>query len=242
MPAPIDIVYTTIGGVIGAALTQYVTHLRDRRAARALVIERLADVEEAFEALHWALPPDGTQPPAEPQMAGKLAALEAASLVAGIPRSIYTCYASTIKCYENSQRILQAATWFVLQTVQSANDNLAELRESPSKDNVTANLESIRDHLITLSSQVKTGEDPIFKIHDAALKTLSKALWHPNILPIRWWKLRGLQQRVNALDNTACILAEKLRAYESAYKAVSIGAFKIADHLAADWAPSTNEG
>lgn len=240
MPAPIDVLYTTIGGVIGAALTQYVTHLRDRRAARALVVERLADVEEAFEALHWALPPDGTQPPAEPQMAGKLAALEAASLVAGIPRSIYACYASTIKCYENSRRILQAETWFALQTVQSANDNLAELRES--KDNVAANLESMRDHLITLSGQVKTGENGIFKIHDAALKMLSKALWKPNILPIRWWKLRGLKQRVNRLDSTACILAEKLRKYESAYKAVSIGSFNIAEHLAADWAPSTSEG
>jgi hypothetical protein len=58
MPGPVELLYTTIGGVIGAGLTQYVTHLRDRRAARAQVIERLADAEDAFAALRWASPED----------------------------------------------------------------------------------------------------------------------------------------------------------------------------------------
>jgi hypothetical protein len=48
VPEPIDILYTTIGGVIGAALTQYVTHLRDRRAARALIIEKVAAAEAEY--------------------------------------------------------------------------------------------------------------------------------------------------------------------------------------------------
>jgi hypothetical protein len=94
MPGQIDLLYTTIGGVIGAGLTQYVTHLRDRRAARALVIERIADVEEAFAVLRWTVPKDA-YPPGTSQMASKLAALEASSLIAGVPRSILVCYTST---------------------------------------------------------------------------------------------------------------------------------------------------
>jgi hypothetical protein len=82
VPGPIDLLYTTVRGVIGAGLTQYVTHLRDRRAARALVVERLADVEEAFTALRLALPEDGF-PPTESQVARKLAALELHALSQG---------------------------------------------------------------------------------------------------------------------------------------------------------------
>lgn len=100
----------------------------------------------------------------------------------------------------------------------------------------------MKDCLISLASNVKQIEDPIFKIHDASLRMLSKTLWHPSILPILWWKLRGLQQHVDRLDNSAGQLAEKLRRYESAYKAVSIGAFKIAEHITADAAPSASEG
>ena len=37
--------YTTFGGIVGAGLTQYVTHLRDRRTARAAILEKVAAVE-----------------------------------------------------------------------------------------------------------------------------------------------------------------------------------------------------
>jgi hypothetical protein len=104
MPGPIDIVYTTIGGVIGAALTQYVTHLRDRRAARALVIERIADVEEAFTTLQLSSPVDGSEP-IESSIAGELAALESACLVAGAPRSALTCDTVSISTYAHGHRI-----------------------------------------------------------------------------------------------------------------------------------------
>ena len=149
MPGPIDLLYTTIGGVIGAGLTQYVTHLRDRRAARALVVERLADVEEAFTALRLALPEDGL-PNTESQMARKLAALEAACLVAGVPRPVISCYTVVCRHYEDAHRISLGSIFVAGRIAGIVNDNAVKLRESPNKDNIVASLERISKGIKTI--------------------------------------------------------------------------------------------
>ena len=228
MPGPIDLFYTTIGGVIGAGLTQYVTHLRDRRAARALVIERLADVEEAFTALRLALSEDG---PAQTEslVATKLAALEAVSLIAGIPRSVLACYTETVKYYENAHRISQTVVFIGVQTAQSINDNIAELREIHDRDSIVATLKTISESIETLYGQVKATEGPAFRIHDAALHLLSRALWHPVILQLDRRKLRALKKNANRLEETSRRLAGTLRSIESAHKkASSIASILIA--------------
>ena len=47
------VLFTRVGGILGAGLTQYVTRIQDRRIARASVIERVHDIEEALVELRW---------------------------------------------------------------------------------------------------------------------------------------------------------------------------------------------
>jgi hypothetical protein len=90
MSGLVAIAYTTAGGVIGAGVTQYITHIRDRRSTRALVIERLSDAEEAYIELRW---PTSSETPYSPSRIVKLlSSLEAAALIAGVPKSVLTCY------------------------------------------------------------------------------------------------------------------------------------------------------
>lgn len=105
MPEVIVLLYTTIGGVLGAGLNQYVTHVRDRRGARALVVERLAEVEEAYAGLRRPLSEDA--PPSPSRLARLLGSLEAAGLIAGIPRAILMCYIAICKYYEDAHLMSQ---------------------------------------------------------------------------------------------------------------------------------------
>jgi hypothetical protein len=92
------------------------------------VVERLADVEEVFTSLRLALPEDGP-PPKESQVARKLAALEAACLVAGVPRPVLTCYTVVCQYYEDAHRISHAAIFVASRMSEMVNDNLVKLRE-----------------------------------------------------------------------------------------------------------------
>jgi hypothetical protein len=47
MSSVVALLYTTIGGVLGAGLNQYVTHIKDRRTARASVIGCLQAAQDA---------------------------------------------------------------------------------------------------------------------------------------------------------------------------------------------------
>lgn len=95
------VLYTTAGGIIGAAATQYVTHIRDRRSARALVIERLAEVEETYVALRW--PMTGETPYDGSRISKQLGSLEGAALIAGIPQAVIKCYVIGCQCYEDER-------------------------------------------------------------------------------------------------------------------------------------------
>ena len=94
MPGPIDILYTTVGGVVGAALTQYVAHLRDRRAARALIIEKVAAAEAEYVLLADEINKSSTgQKSADrSKLNAALASVEAACLIAGVPRANVMSY------------------------------------------------------------------------------------------------------------------------------------------------------
>ena len=88
------VLYTTFGGVIGAGLTQYITHIRDRRTARADIIEKVASVEAQY-ALVASLggePSDGQHRIDLSGLNASLASAEAACLIAGVPRIPTTIY------------------------------------------------------------------------------------------------------------------------------------------------------
>ncbi len=94
MPGPIDLLYTTIGGVIGAGLTQYVTHLRDRRAGRAAIIEKVAAAETEYilfanQATESSFDRKSTD---LSRLNAALASVEAACLIAGVPRANVMLY------------------------------------------------------------------------------------------------------------------------------------------------------
>jgi hypothetical protein len=82
--------------------------------------------------LQWVVPRDA-YPPGKSQTAGTLAALEAASLVAGVPRSILTCYTGAYQLYEDTLHTSFAATLVYEQVVKvlTGNDMLVKLAESP---------------------------------------------------------------------------------------------------------------
>ena len=65
--------------------------------------ERLAEVEEAFAGLRWPLSEDG--PHSQSRIARLLASLEAAALIAGVPRAILVCYIAICRHCEDAHRI-----------------------------------------------------------------------------------------------------------------------------------------
>ena len=98
----VALLYTVVGGVLGAGLNQYVTHLRDRRTARALVIERLHEAEATLAELRWAEGNVKTINDLEKcstSLEKLLAALESACLIAGIPRAAVVVYTGCCRLY-----------------------------------------------------------------------------------------------------------------------------------------------
>ncbi|TDE26424.1 hypothetical protein E1295_44330 [Nonomuraea mesophila] len=81
MDAWLQVLSTLAAAVIGGVIAPQITQARERRAARALVRERIADVE----SLRWL-----EDPYLEYKRA--LAALEAAALIARVPRDVVQRY------------------------------------------------------------------------------------------------------------------------------------------------------
>jgi len=186
------------------------------------VVERLAEVEEAFAALRWALPEDGS-PPTKSQIASKIAALEAASLVAGVPQPVLTCYSVVCKYHEDAHRMSRGTVIVAERVAKMVNDNLVKLRESPNREETVATLKRISESVKKIHDRVKATDDPAFRLHDAALGELSRALWHPILLQFRRRKLRALRQRADQLEKTGRELAASLRSVESLYGQASRG-------------------
>lgn len=111
------VLYTTFGGVLGAGLTQYVTHVRDRRTARASVIECIYEVEAVVLGLRW--PEDVPTEEVKGNYVSLeklLAKLESACLIAGIPRAPLALYATSCRIYGGASRCLSSMDEMLLQT------------------------------------------------------------------------------------------------------------------------------
>ncbi|SFG72483.1 hypothetical protein [Amycolatopsis regifaucium] len=76
MPIWLQVLTSLIAALIGGAVSPQVTQAKDRRAARAAVREKVAEVD----ALGWHDEP-------YPDFRRAVAALEAAAILAGVPRS-----------------------------------------------------------------------------------------------------------------------------------------------------------
>lgn len=181
----IIIVYTTIGGIVGAAATQYVTHIRDRRAARALVIEHVGKVEAAFSALKVTFSPDTGDVNPLPQMDEFLAPLEAAGLIAGVPYDFLRLYINSVRVNYELRRMEAIADGLAIRVVKAVP---AILQEDSSLD--PAKVRRDVQQAIKMASEVRdlAGDRRAEKARQSALSLLKTAIWHP--LAIRLAKKR----------------------------------------------------
>ena len=226
MSGVLVLVYTTIGGVLGAGLTQYITHVRDRRAARALVVERLTEAEEAYAALRWPLPGD-EQWSRRSRMARPLGSLEAAGLTAGVPRTILSRYIRSCLIYEDSRRVLHGAQLFVDQLAKSVSDQANKVRENGNAESVRAAVSRITDKLENICAGVSKIDDPAFRLHDAALEELGLALWHPVKLQLRRRKLRANKRLAERLEKSSRDQAKAVREMNILCEEVAPGKFRL---------------
>jgi hypothetical protein len=192
------VLYTVVGGVLGAALNQYVTHLRDRRTARALVIERLQEVETALAELRW---PEETATITNDRVEGfthlekLLAALESSCLIAGIPRSAVAIYVTCCRLYEGLGRARFQADRFIKGM---------EIRRRPTLYS-NEGKEELVQRVIDRSSSIKTGttnmEKSVDEQREQALELLAKVVWHPYTILARRPALSGVEKATAGLES-----------------------------------------
>jgi hypothetical protein len=218
--------YTTIGGVLGAGLTQYVTHVRDRRTARAQVVERLTQAEEVYASLREPLPGD-EQSSSRSRMVVPLGSLEAAGLIAGVPRTILSRYIRSCRIYEDSHRMLDGTQLFVDQLARTVSGQADKIRESGNVESVQASLQVIIKNVGDIGIRVDKIDDPAFRLHDAALEELGLALWHPVKLQLRRRKLRATQRLAETIEKMSQDLTGSVRSIDVLCKTVSARNFQF---------------
>jgi hypothetical protein len=210
VPAPIDIVYTTIGGVIGAALTQYVTHLRDRRAARALIIEKVAAAEAEYVLFADEVNESSTdQKNADrSKLNAAPASVEAACLIAGVPRANVMAYIVSRQLGAQVRLTVRFTAWFTgkvdrLRQIAALDEHKAQLSEVSSRleQHQTANSE-----LDACSAQLDV----------AALDELRRSVWHPFMVQLRKRKLYKLQQMLKETEARVCRMEQLVRRAQAA--------------------------
>jgi hypothetical protein len=221
----IVVLYTTAGGIVGAGVTQYVTHIRDRRSARALVIERLSEVEETYVSLRWPMTND--TPYIASRIARQLGSLKAAALVAGVPRAVITCYVTGCQYYEDARRMSRSANLLAQQLTVSITENTQAISALPNVAEIKQRLATITESIESILSQLKEGDKRAFGLHDNSLSLLGKTLWHPIIFQLNRRRLRSLQKSANSLERNGQRLSGLLRQLESFYDQTSPEAFLL---------------
>jgi hypothetical protein len=199
------LLYTTIGGVLGAGLNQYVTHMRDRRATRASVIKVLHDVEITLSRLRW--PEDRAMSTSKIQkrfiyLEQLLATLESACLIAGIPRAAAAVYSNSCRHYEGFYRSrLNAAEG--IKAVENLIERMESLREDPEYDysigieNVLERGSDLTAKATDLIAKVTAAEKDADGLHESTLELLGRVIWHPFLfLPYRGMFSR-LEEKTN---------------------------------------------
>lgn len=193
----VALIYTTGGGVVGAVVTQYVTHIIDRRAARARVIEQIAKAEAAYAALGVSFDIKTIDVSPLARLDEFLGSLEAAALIAGVPRVYLRFYLDSFRfCYE-CRRLEVTADRLTLGVVK----NLPEiLKTDESLD--PARAREYTQEAIGIAKglrRVAADEHPD-SLRRSALHLLGIAIWHPHIALVLKWKVSKLTRTLDKVD------------------------------------------
>src|ERR1700689_4169928 len=210
----IPLVYSTIGGVLGAGLTQYLTHIRDRRAARALIIERLYDVEAVFARSRW---PGERKAPADKvqtvhaSLEQALAVLESACLIAGVPRPFIGTYRagcmlsanitrtqlSLIEDLNDLERAVEDTRRYVKEhdvvIGADAEKTISEARELVTKT---------RADTVRWSKGFAEMQASADHVRQAGLILLYGAIWHPYTAIFHRRKVADFGKQANELEKS----------------------------------------
>jgi hypothetical protein len=220
MSSAMTILYTTIGGVIGAGLNQYVTHIKDRRSARGMVITILEDVEVALSGLRWQ-ENDGRGPKKVAtriaQLGKLMASLESVCLVAGIPRAAVMTYASCCRIYENILR-LRLVTGEAIKVAEYGSKLLAD-----SNADLADDMKKLSDalnelgNLTPLLDELKDIEESVDELHVRALQRLGRMMWHPYLIVIYRTSLLNQERFLNSIDQRIRKLAARIQPLQPRY-------------------------
>jgi hypothetical protein len=182
------LLYTTIGGSVGAAITQYVTHIRDRRAARALVLENINKVEIAYAALKPTIR-DNFVELSYSSVDELLGALEATGMIAGVPRCYLQLYMSSIKINCEYRRMEAIADGITRRGIEGA----ITLSDTKYLEPVKM-MEDLRE-VVRISKRVQEiARERPEEMRRFALSLLNVALWHP-------WAAQFVKRRVSRLKS-----------------------------------------
>jgi hypothetical protein len=216
MPGIVIALYTAVGGAIGAGLTQYLTHVRDRRSARAGVIERLAETDELFIELTWPSTNESLYTlPRMPKLLGKL---EATALIAGIPRTVIILYSASCRFQEDSRRLARTADMLEFRLADLIATNADALSARSNSTNIMNRLELASSKIVLITSQVKNLYSLVNTLHDNSLELIGTALWRPYSFRFSMRRLRNLQKSADILEDNIKNLSDSLRQLEATYE------------------------
>jgi hypothetical protein len=197
------VLYTSLGGVIGAGLTQYITHIRDRRTARAEVLEKVASVEAQYRlvASLRSNPSDGRNSMDLSALNTSLASVEAACLIAGVPRipaSIYVLCRQTGGLHITLRRYAAWAAAQLDRQARAVQDGVLDVDAGEIRKSISALNE-------TCEALASFGE-LILSLNQASLDELSRSLWHPLRAQGRRLKLHKLQRDIETVGSALRIM------------------------------------
>lgn len=209
--------YTTLGAVIGAGLTQYVTHLRDRRAARATIIEKLAAAEGEYAALTGKSVESlaDQENPSFSEFNRVLASVEAACLIAGVPRANVTTY---IISRQVGARV--ASFRYVTMVASREAGRRRQAIEAGLLGESAANLDEGLSLARTLQAVFDELDGSCDHLTSIAFNELMRSIWHPFVVHLRKSQLHKLQQQVKDIEAS-------LREAERGFKRVQFSAQKL---------------
>ena len=162
------------------------------------MIEQITKIETAYAALKISFDAEAMEVNPLPRLDELLGSLEAAALIAGVPRVFLRPYTDSVRlCYE-CRRLEAAADGLAFKLVK----NLPMILETdkslePAKAGEYAReaIELLKD----MRNAASFGEDND-RLPQLALSLLSMAIWHPYIIQIARKKASRLMHALDELD------------------------------------------
>jgi len=207
MDGLIALVFTVVGGTLGAGLNQYVTHIRDRRAARASVIKHLQKIENSLIDMRW---PDETKIAASNQTGNSkyfekiIAKFESVCLIAGIPRASVVAYVSSCRVYEGARRgIAQADA--TIEALENAKPGFTGNAQAEKLIN------EVIGYCLEGKSQLSQAEEQANVLHESALELLGRSIWHPYAVLADRSSFSKIEKSASELDRGRREMTSKIR-------------------------------